>query len=169
MSWIFSSSLVTAAMWLILPGAGTPALLCSYCLSFVGSFVQSYFSCACMVLLCCEMHPNRKTDLLNPCQNWLEISRNWASVAKAPGPEGQWKREILPESSVLVKTHAFSGEWRGVRCKGQKKVEFEAKTAAGNVPLVYGGVFVLCLLGHIYGCNKFCLDNGHVNWLVSAL
>lgn len=167
MSWIFSSSLVTAAVWLILLGAGTPALLRSYCLYFVGSFVQSHFSCACMVLLCCAS--KQKTDLLNPCQNWLEISRNWASVAKAPGPEGQWKREILPESSALVKTHAFSGEWRGVRCKGQKKVEFEAETAAGNVPLVCSGIFVLCLLGHTYSCNKFCLDNGHVNWLVSAL
>lgn len=158
MSWIFSTGLVIAAMWRILLGAGTPTLVWSCCLQFLGSFVQSYFSCARMVLLCYGMHPNRKTDLLNPCQNWLEISRNWASVMKAPGPEGQWKRGILPESSVLIKTHAFSGEWHGVRCKGQKKVECEAKTAAGNVLLVFSGIFVLCLLGHTYSCKKLYLD-----------
>lgn len=47
-------------------------------------------------------------------------------------------------------------------------MEFEAKTAAGNILLVYSGIFLLCLLGHTYSW-KFYLDSGHVNWLASAL
>lgn len=58
-----------------------------------------------------------------------------------------------------MKTHALSGEWLGVRCKGQRKEESEAKAAAGSVTLVFGGVFVLYLLGHMYSYNKFCLDS----------
>lgn len=34
------------------------------CSSWAALF--SYFSCACMVLLCCGMHPNRKTHFLEP-------------------------------------------------------------------------------------------------------
>lgn len=126
------------------------------------SAVPAWFCCA---VGCIQ---TEKHTSLNPCQNWFEISRNWASVVKAPGPEGQWKRGILPESSVLIKTHAFSGAWHGVRCQGQKEVDFVAKTAAGNILVVYGGIFVLYLLGHTYSC-KFYLDSGHVNWLASAL
>lgn len=66
-------------------------LIHSYFSFFLGCFVQSCFCYACIVPQSTLMHLNRKTSLLNPWQNWDEVSQEGSSVLKAPWPEKQWK------------------------------------------------------------------------------